>query len=293
MPIAHANGIELDYDTFGSPTDPPLLLIMGFSVQKIGWDEDFCRMIADRGYYVIRFDNRDIGLSSRIVGGPQPNVGAAIGGDLSSAGYTLEDMATDTAGLLDALAIPAAHVVGASMGGMIAQCLAIQYPAKVLSLCSIMSTTGDPSVGQASAEALGVLLQPPPRTREEAVDRSVPVARVIGSPGFPRDEARIRERAGAAWDRSHDPVGVARQLLAILASPDRTEPLRKVQAPTLVIHGEADVLVTPSGGRATADAIPDSRLLIIPGMGHDLPVQAWPQIVDAIVDNARTAVTDG
>jgi pimeloyl-ACP methyl ester carboxylesterase len=291
MPIVRANGIDLDYDTFGASRDPALLLIMGFSAQKISWDEDFCRLLADRNFFVIRFDNRDVGLSTKIQDAPAPNLGAALGGDTSSASYTLEDMAADAAALLDGLNISTAHVVGMSMGGMIAQCLAIQEPARVLSLCSIMSTTGNQSVGQATPEAMGALLQPAPRTRDEALDLSVAVARVIGSPGFPFEEARIRQRAGATWDRCHDPAGVARQLIAIIASPERTEALQKVQAPTLVIHGEADVLVDPSGGRATAEAIAGSRLLTIPGMGHDLPPAAWPQIVEAIADNARRAAT--
>jgi pimeloyl-ACP methyl ester carboxylesterase len=285
MPLARANGIDLDYDTFGDPGHPALLLIMGFSVQKISWDEEFCQMLADRGFFVIRFDNRDVGLSTKMDDAPRPNIGAAIAGDTSSASYTLDDMAADAAGLLDALNVGAAHIVGASMGGMIAQCLAIREPAKVLSLCSIMSTTGDRSVGQASPEAMSALLQPPPASKEEAVERSVAVGKVIGSPGFAQDEERIRRRAALAWDRGHDPAGVARQLVAIMAAPDRTESLRKVDVPTVVIHGEADPLIDPSGGRATSEAITGARLLVIPGMGHDLPLEVWPQIVDAITEN--------
>jgi pimeloyl-ACP methyl ester carboxylesterase len=289
MPIAHANGIDLDYDTFGEPTDPALLLIMGFSVQKIAWDEAFCQQLADRGFFVVRFDNRDIGLSSKIEGGPPPNLDAAMTGDTSSASYRLEDMAADTAGLLDAIGLPAAHVVGASMGGMIAQCLAIHHRDKLLSLCSIMSTTGNPRVGQPSPQAMAALLAPPPQTRDEAMQRSVEASQVIGSPAFPTDEARIRDRAGRAWDRGHDARGVARQLLAILASPDRTDALGALEMPTLVIHGEADPLVNPSGGRATAAAIRGADLLVIPGMGHDLPLEVWPRVVDAIVANAARA----
>jgi pimeloyl-ACP methyl ester carboxylesterase len=210
-----------------------------------------------------------------------------LAGDTSSASYVLDDMADDAAGLLDDLGLPAAHVVGASMGGMIAQCLAIRQPHKVLSLCSIMSTTGNPEIGQASPDALSALLTPPPRDRDEAVERAVQTTGVIGSPGYPRDESRIRERAGQSWDRNHDPRGVARQLLAILASPDRTAALAGIQAPTLVIHGKEDPLINPSGGRATAAAVPNSQLLVIPGMGHDLPQQVWPEIEDAIVSNAN------
>jgi pimeloyl-ACP methyl ester carboxylesterase len=291
MSTVRANGIELDYDTFGSRGDPALLLIMGFSVQKIWWDEEFCELLAGRGFFVIRFDNRDVGLSTKIEGGPFPDLAAALAGDAASAAYTLDDMADDAAGLLDALDISAAHVVGASMGGYIAQCLVLRHPDKVLSLCSIMSSTGDRSVGQPSAEALAVLLQPPPQTRDEAMDRAVATAKVIGSPGFALDEDRLRRRAARAWDRCHYPIGAARQLVAIMASPDRTAPLRQVRVPTLVIHGEADPLVGPSGGRATAEAIPHARLLTVPGMGHDLPPETWPLIAGAIVDNAASSRT--
>jgi pimeloyl-ACP methyl ester carboxylesterase len=289
MPTVPANGIELDYDCFGVTGDPSILLIMGFSVQKIAWDEAFCQLLADHGFFVIRFDNRDVGRSSKITGGPVPDLAAAFAGDFSSASYHLEDMAGDAAGLLDGLGIETAHVVGASMGGMIAQAVALRHPEKVRSLCSIMSTTGNPSVGRPRPEALGTLLTPPPQTREEAVDRAVRVNRVIGSPRYPAGEATVRQRAGRAWDRDHDPQGVARQLVAIMAQPDRTEALGQLQTPTLVIHGEADPLVDLSGGRATAGAIPNARLLVIPGMGHDLPVELWPQVVGAIVDNAARA----
>ena len=246
-------------------------------------------MLADRGFFVVRFDNRDVGLSTRIEGGPPADLGAALTGDLSSASYTLEDMAADTSGLLEALDLPAAHVVGASMGGMIAQSLAIHHPGQVLSLCSIMSTTGNPAVGQPRPEAIAALMAPPPASREEAVSRSVEVAAVIGSPGYPRDEARIRERAGQAWDRGHDEAGVTRQLLAVLASPERTEALGSVRVPTVVIHGADDPLIDLSGGRATAAAVPGAELVVIRGMGHDLPAEVWPRVVDAIVANAARA----
>jgi pimeloyl-ACP methyl ester carboxylesterase len=264
---------------------------MGFSVQKIAWDEAFCQLLADQRFFVIRFDNRDVGRSSKISGGPLPDLATAFAGDFSSASYQLEDMAGDSAGLLDALGIEAAHVVGPSMGGMIAQALALGHPEKVRSLCSIMSTTGNPSVGRPSPEAIGALLTPPPQTRDEAMDRSVAVNRVIGSPRYPADTAMLRQRAGRAWDRDHDPAGVARQLVAIMGQADRTRALGQLRIPTLVIHGEADPLVDVTGGRATADAIPDAELLVIPGMGHDLPVELWPQIVGAIVDNAARATT--
>jgi pimeloyl-ACP methyl ester carboxylesterase len=287
MPKAQSNGIELEYDEFGDPGATPLLLIMGFSAQMTYWHEDFCRGIADRGYRVIRFDNRDVGLSSRITDAPAPDIAAAIGGDTSSAGYTLDDMADDAAGLLDFLGIERAHVVGASMGGMIAQLVACRHPEKVLSLCSIMSTTGDQEVGQASDEAMAALLTPPPQSAEEAADRGWAVSNVIGSTGFPRDEAEVRARSAQAWERSHDPMGVARQLVAILASADRTPVLCDVTVPTVVIHGSVDPLVHPSGGEATAKAIPGSELVVVEGMGHDMPQGAWPQIIDALDRNAR------
>jgi pimeloyl-ACP methyl ester carboxylesterase len=291
MPKLPANGIELDYDTFGASGDPCILLIMGFSVQKIAWDEAFCQLLADEGFFVVRFDNRDIGLSSKISDGPLPDLAAALAGDFSSCSYHLEDMADDAAGLLEGLGIDAAHVVGASMGGMVAQALALRHPESVWSLCSIMSTTGDRSVGQPRPEAMGALLTPPPQTREEAMERAVRVNRVIGSPSYPANEAAVKQRAGRAWDRNHDPVGVARQLLAIMAQADRTEALGHLRVPALVVHGEADPLVDVTGGRATAAAIPDARLVVIPGMGHDLPVELWPQIVTAILDNAARAAT--
>jgi pimeloyl-ACP methyl ester carboxylesterase len=286
-----ANGIELDYECFGATGDPCMLLVMGLSAQKIMWDEAFCQQLADVGFFVVRFDNRDVGLSSKIRGGPSPDLAAAFAGDFSSGSYQLEDMADDAAGLLHGLGVDAAHVVGASMGGMIAQTLAIRHPEKVRSLCSIMSTTGDRSVGQPRPEAMGALLAPPPQNREEAMERAVTVNRVIGSPSYPADEAAVKERARRAWDRDHDPEGVARQLLAIMAQADRTRPLRDLRVPTLVVHGEADPLVDVTGGRATAAAIPGARLVVIPGMGHDLPVELWPQIVSAIVDNAARAAT--
>ena len=289
MPNVRANGIDIEYDEVGSPDDPAFLLIMGFSAQLTAWDERFCQQLASRGYRVVRFDNRDVGLSSRITDGPVPDVIRALSGDHSTASYTLADMADDAAGLIDALGIGPADVVGASMGGMIAQALAIRHPDKVRSLCSIMSTTGDSSVGQATPEAIGALLRPPATNPQEAGERALTANMVIGSPAYRQDEAAIRARCAAAFERSNDPVGVARQLVAIAASPDRTADLASVAAPTLVIHGEVDPLVNVSGGEATAKAIPGAELLVIPGMGHDLPPQLWDQIIDAAVANAAKA----
>jgi pimeloyl-ACP methyl ester carboxylesterase len=288
MPRAQANGIHLEWEGFGDADAPALLLVMGLGAQMIAWDEDLCRMIAGRGFRVIRFDNRDVGLSTKMDGAPTPDVLAAFTGDTSSASYTLDDMADDTAGLLDALGISAAHVVGASMGGMIAQTLAIRHPRKVKTLTSIMSTTGAPDVGQPDPAAIPLLITPPPADRAGFVEHSVGTSRVLSSPGFPFDEERVRERGGRSYDRGFHPAGVGRQLLAVVASGDRTPALRSLRVPTLVIHGDADPLIAPSGGRATAAAVPGARLLMIPGMGHDLPRGAWETITDAIVELVAT-----
>jgi len=289
MPNVTANGIQIEYESFGDTSNPALLLIMGLGAQMIVWDTEFCQQIADRGFHVIRFDNRDVGLTTHFDDAPTPNVMAAMMGDTSSASYKLSDMAADAAGLLDALRIPAAHIVGASMGGMIAQTFAIEHPDKTLSLCSIMSTTGDTAVGQPASEALELLISVPPQTVEEAADRAVLAAKVIGGKRYPIDEERVRARAAEGWNRNHDDVGMARQLVAIMASGDRTPGLREVTVPTLVIHGVDDPLVTPSGGEATAKAIPGAELLNLEGMGHDLPMPLWPRIVDAIVENTQKA----
>jgi pimeloyl-ACP methyl ester carboxylesterase len=254
----------------------------------IAWDEEFVQKLVDRGFYVIRYDNRDVGLSSKIEGGPRPDVAAATKGDRSSASYTLNEMADDGIALLDALGIPKAHIVGASMGGMIVQAMAIRHPDHVLSMASIMSTTGNRAVGQATPEAMAALTSPPPKSREEAMDNAIRSAGVI-APGVAINEAKVREAAGRAFDRSFYPVGMARQLVGIMASPDRTDGLKGVKAPTVVIHGEADTLVTPSGGKATAEAIPGAKLVMVPNMGHNLPEQAVPTVVDAIVENAQRA----
>jgi pimeloyl-ACP methyl ester carboxylesterase len=278
------SGIDVAYERFGDPSAPPVLLIMGLATQMLGWPDGFCTMLVERGLQVIRFDNRDIGLSTHLHDARQPDLAAAFAGDTSSASYLLSDMAADTAGLLDALELDGAHVVGASMGGMIAQALAIDHPERVRSLTSIMSTTGDHAVGQATEEALGALLAPPARNRSEAMDRTVAVFRAIGSPEFELDEAELRERAGLSFDRSNDPTGVARQLLCIIASPDRTQGLGSLSVPTLVIHGAADPLVDVSGGRATAAAIAGAELVVIEGMGHDLPRALWPRITGAVAE---------
>lgn len=281
--------IDIAYERFGDRDAPPVLLVMGLATQMLGWPDGFCAALVAHGLQVVRFDNRDVGLSTHLSDAVAPDVMAALSGDSSSASYTLSEMAGDCVGLLDALGLDSAHIVGASMGGMIAQTVAIEHPDRVRSLTSIMSTTGNAAVGQATQEALGVLLSPPATNRQEAVDRTVATFRVIGSPGFELDEPELRERAGLSFDRANDPLGVARQLLAIIASGDRTAALGSLDLPTLVLHGADDPLVDVSGGRATADAVADSELVIFAGMGHDLPQALWPEITKRIDDLVRRA----
>ncbi len=282
MPSVAANGITLEYDTAGDPTSPPILLVMGLGAQLTAWDDDFVALLAGRGFFVIRYDNRDVGLSTWFDEAGLPDVAAAMAGG-AEVPYLLADMADDAAGLLDALGIESAHVVGASMGGMIAQSIAIRHPHKVRTLTSIMSTTGDQSVGMPHDEAMALLLGPPPTDREGVIEASLRGWTVTGSPGYPVDEQRVRANAGAAYDRAFHPEGTARHLAAIVASPDRTPDLRNLTMPTLVIHGEADTLVDPSGGRATADAVPGASLWMLPGVGHDLPVALHQEFTDRLV----------
>ncbi|HWG23041.1 alpha/beta hydrolase [Actinospica sp.] len=289
MPRCHANGIKIEYDTFGSPGDPALLLIMGLGIQLTGWEPDLCKQFADRGFHVIRFDNRDAGLSTHFDDAPVPNLGAVLSGDASGVTYLLADMARDAVGLLDALGIRAAHVVGASMGGMIVQELLLHHPDRLLSACSMMSTTGDPGVGHPSPEAAAMVIAPPATTREETIEQGVATWRILQSPAYPMPESVIRDQEAAFYDRCHYPDGGVRQLVAILCSPDRTTGLKAVSTPTLVLHGEADPLINISGGRATAAAIPDSILRTYPGMGHDLPHELWDSFVEEIVANAARA----
>ena len=256
---------------------------MGLATQMLGWHEQFCEQIAARGRFVVRFDNRDIGLSTHLDDAPVPNLPQIFAGDMGSAVYKLDDMAADTTALMDALGFESAHLVGASMGGMIAQTVAINHPERVRSLVSIMSTTGDAEVGRPTDAAMQALMAPPPRTREEAMERAVSTYGVIGSPGFPLDEAGLRDRAATSWDRHiHDSKGIMRQLAAIWASGDRTDRLPEIAVPATVIHGADDPLISVSGGRATAKAIPGAELEVIDGMGHDLPRDAWPRILEAI-----------
>jgi pimeloyl-ACP methyl ester carboxylesterase len=287
VPTAHVNGIDLEYETRGDPSHPALLLVMGLGAQLIAWPEGFVDQLVGRGFFVIRYDNRDVGLSTKFEG--LPDVTALFTGDGSSAPYRIEDMADDAAALLTELGLERVHVMGASMGGMITQALVINHADRFLSACSVMSTTGDRNVGAPTGEAMTALLRPVATSRDEAIAASVESSKVIGSPGYPTSDEVVRERAGAAYDRCYSPEGTVRQLGAILASPDRTEGLHGVRIPFLVIHGEADPLVTPSGGAATAAAVPNSKLITIAGMAHDLPDALWEQIIAAIVANTELA----
>jgi pimeloyl-ACP methyl ester carboxylesterase len=281
-------GITLCYETFGDPTDPPVLLVMGLATQMIAWHEDLCRELAGRGFHVVRFDNRDIGRSTHMDLAP-PSTGELLRRRVRPEQYDLSDMAEDARGLLRELGLEPAHVVGASMGGMIGQMLAAEHPEAVRSLTSIMSSTGNRWRGQPSLSIYKYLLRRPPIDREGYIERAAEIFGVIGSTGFPQEDDHIREHAAHSFDRGYDVRGGGRQLGAIVASGDRTRKLSEITVPTLVIHGTDDKMISPSGGRATARAIPGARLLMIEGMGHDLPRGAWPQLVDAIADHAPRA----
>jgi pimeloyl-ACP methyl ester carboxylesterase len=276
--VAAVGRVELAYQTFGDSAAPPLLLIMGLGMQMIGWPIELCRMLEDRGHFVIRFDNRDAGCSTHLADSPPGDVAAVIAGDTRSVAYTLSDMALDCVGLLDALAIDSAHIAGASMGAAIAQTMAIEHPGRVRSLTSIMGSTGNPYDRTPTSGAIAAVFAPPARSREDAIERSLRISRVLASPGFPFDESAARERAALSFDRRHDPAGASRQLVALLTAEDRTARLNSIETPTIVIHGSDDPLVNPSGGRATAAAIRDAELFVIPGMGHDLPRALWPAL---------------
>jgi len=290
MPRARTNGIEIEYECFGAAEAEPVLLVMGLGAQMIGWTDEFCERLAGRGHRVIRYDNRDVGLSTKFSDSDHDTVmeafAKAMSGQPVKTAYQLSDMAADAAGLLDALDIASAHVAGASMGGMIAQALTLDFPDKVATLTSIMSHTGEPGLDPASPEAMQVLLKPAPVGRDAVIEQALETWRVIGSPGFPFDEARIRERAGRSFDRCHHPAGAERQLVAITASGSRREALGGVTTPTLVVHGEDDPLIPVAGGRATLAAIPGAKGLFIPGMGHDMPVELYDTLVDAIHEHA-------
>jgi pimeloyl-ACP methyl ester carboxylesterase len=281
-----SDDVELCYETFGDPADPAMLLVMGLATQMVGWHHEFCAQLAERGLHVIRFDNRDIGRS-KSQNHPVPTLKQLLLRDKRAAGYTLEHMADDGFGLLDHLGIERAHVAGVSMGGMIAQTMAARRPERVLSLASMLSNTGALWSGQPSPRLYPVLLKPAPRDRDAYIEHAAWVFSKIGSPDYARED--LREVAALSYDRGLNAAGSMRQLAAIIASGDRTPLLRTITAPTVVIHGTKDKLVPPSGGRATAKAIPGARLVLIEGMGHDLPRGAWPRMLDALVDNAARA----
>ena len=282
-----ATGMELEYDTFGDPADPALLLVMGLGAQMILWDTRFCQLLADTGRYVIRFDNRDCGLSTKFDGvevDMNAMIMAMLSGDASAlAGktpYQLSHMAADAVALLDHLNIARAHIAGASMGGMIVQTMAIQHPDRVASLTSIMSQTGEPAYGHADPAAQAVLMRPPAADRDGHIASSVD-AEVIMSKKY-RDHDQIRARAAESYDRSFYPQGTARQLAAIVASGSRADGLRQLNVPTVVIHGLDDTLINPTGGRRTAELIPGAVLVELEDMGHDLPEPLWPLIIEAM-----------
>jgi pimeloyl-ACP methyl ester carboxylesterase len=278
-------GIDIAYQRLGNSDAPVVLLIMGVAAQSIHWPDAFCHALVDRGLQVIRFDNRDIGLSTHLTEAQNPDLPAVLAGDLSSVSYTLSDMAADTVGLLDALGLGKAHIVGASMGGFIAQTMAIEHPDRARSLTSMMSTTGNMSVGQPSPDVLReVFSGPPATTRDEVIQQRLRAFRAVGSPGYPSDEREVATLAGRAYDRCYDPTGVARQAIASVASGDRTERLRHLDVPTLVIHGLADRMCDVSGGRATAEAIPGAELVLIEGMGHNLPPGLRSQLAERIAE---------
>jgi pimeloyl-ACP methyl ester carboxylesterase len=281
-------GVTLCYETFGDEGDPTAVLIMGLGTQMVAWHTSFCEQLASRGLHVVRFDNRDIGRSTHLPGAP-PTTAQLLRRSRSAAHYTLADMADDTATLLRELELAPAHVIGASMGGMIAQTLAAHHPRVVRSLVSIMSSTGRRWTGQPKPRLYPLLLTRPPQGRDAYIAYMERVFTAIGSTGLPRNPDDLRELAARSYDRDRRRDGAGRQLAAIIASGDRTSELRSIEAPTLVIHGGADPLVSPSGGRATARAIRGARLLVIDGMGHDLPRAVWPTLIDAIVENGARA----
>lgn len=284
---AAAGDIDLAYETFGSPARPTIILIMGLGTQMLAWPDEFCEALAAEGFNVVRFDNRDVGLSTHLHDFGVPDLEPLQHGELIAEGpYTLGDMAADTLALIDVLSVPKVHVVGASMGGMIAQEMALRYPDRVCTLTSIFSTPA-PHLGAATPEASAALLLPPATTPEEAGERAITVYRIIGSPDFDFDEDMVRARGEESFRRANDPAGMLRQLAAIHISGDRTAGLERLAIPTLVLHGEADQLVQLEGGQATARAVPGARLVTYPGMGHDLPRALWEDIIGEIAGHAR------
>jgi pimeloyl-ACP methyl ester carboxylesterase len=281
-------GITLCHESFGDPSDPTALLIMGLGTQMVAWQDDFCRQLAAKGLYVVRFDNRDIGRSTHLQG-PPPSLVELLRYSGNGACYTLADMAQDAAGLLSELELAPAHVIGASQGGMIAQTLAARHPTQVRSLVSMMSSTGGRWVGRPALSSYPIFLRKAPREREAFIEHAARMFAKVGSRGIPQDIEGTRRIAALSFDRELDRTGAGRQLAAIIASGDRTAELERITAPTLVIHGTADTLVSPSGGRASARAIPGAKLMMIEGMGHDLPRVLWPRLIDAFATHAAEA----
>ena len=285
MPKIAANGLEFEYDEFGKRSNPPMLLVMGLGAQMITWDDEFCQAIAGKGFRVIRYDNRDIGLSSHLDHHGMPDLAGVTSGEAEPP-YTLDDMAADGIHLLQALGIDKAHVVGASMGGMIVQLMAINHPQNVLSLTSIMSTTGRGATPPTD-EAMEALTATPQFEREAYIEQALKAGRVFAGPSF--DEAKARDRAARSYDRSFHPIGFARQYAAILAAPSRVEALARLNIPTLVIHGKDDTLVPPDNGLMTHQAVPDAELMLLDGMGHNIPENHWDTVATAIAANAAKA----
>jgi pimeloyl-ACP methyl ester carboxylesterase len=286
-------GIEICYEQIGNPSDPPIVLIAGLGQQLHGsWPTEFAAALAARGYCVTRFDNRDVGLSTHMKFPPPKPVSILRGGNHPQQ-YHLGDMARDTVGLLDALGYPDAHLAGISMGGMIAQTVAAHYPGRVRTLTSIMSTTGAPKIGRPALSTwLRLATSKPPRSSEQAIARDLAIFRHIGSHGFPFDEQRVRDRAALGWERDRSSAGTPRQLAAIFRSGDRTRELAQIDVPTLVIHGDRDRMVNPTGGAATARAIRGARLETIAGMGHDLPAGVWQRVLDLLTDHVASTSVD-
>lgn len=291
MPTAHAHGIDLTYETSGSSTDPCILLVHGYGAQLIQWPEELYDGLADLGYFVVRMDNRDVGLSTKL-SGQFPQLGAPVPGTFSPTllappPYTLRDMAADALGVLDALGVERAHLVGASLGGTVVQRIAIEHPERVLSLTSVMSSPGDPTLPPAAPEATAALLSAAPPDRQGYLDHMTPVLQALWGPSF--EESRARAQLAARYDRAYYPEGMIRQMAALVSDGDRTTELAAVAVPTLVLHGREDALVPLAHGEATAAAVPSARLVVLDGMGHDLPPSHMPAIVSAIAEHARQA----
>ena len=297
MPNVKTNGIQIEYDTFGDPSSTPLLLIAGIGLQMIIWDQEFCNRFVENGYFVIRFDNRDAGLSTKFeeAGIPdmQKEMESAMQGKKINAPYTFDDMADDALGLLTALNIDKAHICGMSMGAHIAQTIAIRQPSRVLSLISIYGQTGNPELSKPKPEIRQLLFTPPPKDREGIIDQTINTLKILSGPGFPFNEERRRQQVEEAFDRCFYPIGRIRQFVAGMASGNRKPALMSLSIPTLVVHGSDDPLILVEGGRDTAEAISGSELLIIEGMGHDLPSDgAWPQIINAMLSHLEKVNTD-